>query len=90
MLQRGATPAEAAEYLVRYGLRTPERAERIAAWMADPLRAAYMFAYPAGASLVEALVARDGPEGALRLLLSEPALAGSLAAQLPGASEWFG
>jgi len=90
VLQRGATPAEAAEYLVRYGLRTPERAERIAAWMADPLRAAYMFAYPAGASLVEALVARDGPEGALRLLLSEPALAGSLAAQLPGASEWFG
>jgi hypothetical protein len=63
-------PAERAEYLVRYGLRSPERAERIAAWMADPLHAAYTFAYPAGLSLVESLVARSGRGEALRLLLS--------------------
>jgi hypothetical protein len=90
MLQRGATPADGAEYLVLYGLRTPERAERIVAWMADPLRAAYMFAYPAGVSLVAALVARDGREKALGRLLDEPTLARSLAARLPGALEWFG
>jgi hypothetical protein len=63
-------PAERADYLVRYGLRSPERAERIAAWMADPLHAAYTFAYPAGLSLVESLVARHGREKTLRLLLS--------------------
>ena len=63
-------PAERAEYLVRYGLRSPERAERIAAWMADPLHAAYTFAYPAGLSLVETLVARNGRKETLRLLLS--------------------
>jgi hypothetical protein len=63
-------PAERADYLVRYGLRSPERAERIAAWMADPLHAAYTFAYPAGLSLVESLVARNGREQTLRLLLS--------------------
>jgi len=63
-------PAERADYLVRYGLRSPERAERIAAWMADPLHAAYTFAYPAGLSRVEGLVARHGRAETLRLLLS--------------------
>jgi len=63
-------PGERAEYLVRYGLRSPERAERIAAWMADPLHAAYTFAYPAGLSRVESLVARNGRGETLRLLLS--------------------
>ena len=63
-------PAERADYLVRYGLRSPERAERIAAWMADPLHAAYTFAYPAGLSLVESLVERHGREQTVRLLLS--------------------
>jgi hypothetical protein len=63
-------PGERVEYLVRYGLRSPERAERIAAWMADPLHAAYTFAYPAGLSLVETLVAQNGREETLRLLLS--------------------
>jgi len=63
-------PAERAEYLVRYGLRSPERAERIAAWMADSLHAAYTFAYPAGLTFVESLVARNGREQTLRLLLS--------------------
>ena len=62
-------PAQRADYLVRYGLRSPERAERIAAWMADPLHAAYTFAYPAGLSLVEGLVARNGREETLRVLL---------------------
>jgi hypothetical protein len=63
-------PAERTEYLVRYGLRSPERAKRIAAWMADPLHAAYTFAYPAGLSLVETLVARNGRKETVRLLLS--------------------
>jgi hypothetical protein len=63
-------PAERAAYLVRYGLRSPERAERIAAWMADPLHAAYTFAYPAGLSHVEGLVAAHGRQETLRLLLS--------------------
>jgi len=63
-------PAERADYLVRYGLRSPGRAARIAAWMDDPLHAAYTFAYPAGLSHVEALVARNGRDETLRLLLS--------------------
>ena len=63
-------PAERADYLVRYGLRSPDRAARIAAWMADPLHAAYTFAYPAGVTLVEGLVARNGREETMRLLLS--------------------
>jgi hypothetical protein len=63
-------PGERAGYLVRYGLRSPDRAQRIAAWLGDPLHAAYAFAYPAGLSLVEALVARNGRAETLRLLLS--------------------
>ena len=63
-------PAERADYLVRYGLRSPDRAARIAAWLADPLHAAYTFAYPAGLGRVEALVAQNGREETVRLLLS--------------------
>ena len=63
-------PAERAGYLVRYGLRSPARAARIADWLADPLHAAYTFAYPAGLGRVEALVAQNGREETVRLLLS--------------------
>lgn len=63
-------PGERADYLVRYGLRSPGRAARIAAWMADPLHAAYTFAYPAGLGRVERLVAAHGREETLRILLS--------------------
>ena len=55
-------PAERADYLVRYGLRSPDRAARIAAWLADP--------YQAGVTLVESLVALNGREETVRVLLS--------------------
>lgn len=70
--ERGAGAGEVEAYLVELGLRTPARARSIVRWMRDPLRAAYLFAYPAGVSLVERLIGADGRREALRQLLEVP------------------
>jgi hypothetical protein len=70
--ERGASSEEVERYLVELGLRTPARARSIVRWIRDPLHAAYLFAYPAGVSLVERLIGERGRRGALAALLEVP------------------
>jgi hypothetical protein len=67
--ERGGTEDEVVDYLVRWGLNTPERARKSLEFITDPTWRAYSACYSEGRRLAFAYV--DGDTGRFRRLLTE-------------------
>jgi hypothetical protein len=73
MLHRdGRTAEEVQQYLVHFGLLTPQRAAKALEFMLDPLWRAYTFNYAAGRKLLTPLLSGPDRLENLARLLSEP------------------
>jgi hypothetical protein len=76
--ERGATEDEVADYLVRWGLYTPQRAVKSLEFLTDPTWRAYTACYSEGRRLAFAYVGRDVDR--FRRLLTEQLVPGDLVA----------
>jgi hypothetical protein len=70
--ERGATPEEAVDYMVRYDLRSDEEARRSIGFLTHPLFRTYIYTYTAGYEIVSNFLStRTSPADGFRSLLTE-------------------
>ena len=77
--QDGRPKAEVLDYLITYGLNTPERARQSLSFIQNPSYRSYIYTYSVGGALVRAAMAAGDAQQVFGRLLSEPLTPGQVA-----------